>query len=77
MFPLRSETHGGDDVGVWARGPGSGAVRGSVEQNTVFHFLLQANPRLRKVLCDAGYCNAQGVPVALPDPKRFEAPAKR
>ncbi len=77
MFPLRSETHGGDDVGVWARGPGSSAVRGSVEQNTVFHFLLQASPRLRKVLCDAGYCNAQGVPVALPDPKRFETPAKR
>ncbi len=77
MFPLRAETHGGDDVGVWARGPGSDAVRGSVEQNTLFHFLLQAHPRLRKVMCDAGYCDARGVPVALPDPKRFETPAKR
>ncbi len=77
MFPLRSETHGGDDVGLWASGPGSFAVRGSVEQNTIFHFLLQANPRLRKTLCDAGYCNAQGVPQDLPDPRRFRNPIPR
>ena len=77
MLPLRNETHGGDDVGVWARGPGSQAVRGSVEQNTLFHFLLQAHPRLRKTLCDAGYCNAQGVPQDLPDPARFGAPPPR
>ena len=76
-FPLRSETHGGDDVGIWARGPGSAAVRGSVEQNTIFHFLLQANPRLRQALCDAGYCNARGVPQDLPDPARFKASAAR
>ena len=77
LFPLRSETHGGDDVGIWAHGPGSAAVRGSVEQNTIFHFLLQANPRLRGALCDAGYCNAQGVPQDLPDPRKFRAPDAR
>ena len=66
MVPLESETHGGDDVGVWARGPGSAAVRGSLEQNALFHVMLQAMPRLRTPLCDAGLCNDDGVPVALP-----------
>lgn len=69
--PLSSESHGGDDVGIWARGPGADAVRGSVEQNTIFHFMLQATPRLRAALCMQGYCDANGVPVELPDPARF------
>ncbi len=71
MIPQRSEIHGGDDVGIWARGPGSSAVRGSVEQNTIFHFLLQATPRLRDALCVKGGCDANGVPVALPRPAEF------
>lgn len=79
--PRSSESHGGDDVGIWARGPGADAVRGSVEQNTIFHFLLQATPRLRTALCTQGYCDANGVPVELPDPARFRtaspAPATR
>ncbi len=69
--PLEDETHGGDDVGIWARGPGSEAVRGTVEQNAVFHFMLQATPRLRQALCARGLCNARGVPVELPDPAAF------
>ncbi|MEO5963504.1 MAG: alkaline phosphatase [Thermomonas sp.] len=68
LLPTRSETHGGDDVGIWASGPGSSAVRGSVEQNTIFHFLLQASPRLRYALCAKGDCDANGVPVTLPRP---------
>ncbi len=76
-LPLSSETHGGDDVGVWARGHGSAAVRGSIEQHTLFHLLLQAHPRLRQALCDAGGCDGSGVPVELPVPARFEAPVKR
>ena len=71
MVPRSGESHGGDDVGIWARGPGSSAVRGSVEQNTIFHFMLQATPVLRQALCDKGYCDANGVPVELPDPGRF------
>ena len=71
LVPLRSEAHGGDDVGIWARGPGSSAVRGSVEQNTIFHFLLQATPRLRTALCAKGDCDAKGVPVLLPKPADF------
>ncbi len=71
LVPTAAESHGGDDVGIWARGPGSDAVRGSVEQNAVFHFLLQAMPALRQELCKAGDCDGNGVPVTLPDPAKF------
>lgn len=66
VFPLSNETHGGDDVGIWARGPGSDAVRGTLEQNAIFHLMLQATPRLREAACRAGGCDANGVPVELP-----------
>jgi alkaline phosphatase len=69
--PMASETHGGEDVGIWARGPGSDAVRGSVEQNTIFHFLLQASPRLREFLCARTACE-QGVPVAPVTPESLQ-----
>jgi alkaline phosphatase len=65
VMPSRSETHGGDDVGVWSRGPGSEAVHGSIEENEIFHLLLQAQPRLRELLCGLGDCE-QGVPVRAP-----------
>jgi len=66
LLPMRSETHGGDDVGVWARGPGSEALRGSIEQHVIYHVLVQATPKLRQQLCAQGSCNADGVPVTLP-----------
>jgi len=47
LLPLGSETHGGEDVGVYAIGPGADTVRGVMEQNVIFHLLLQANPTLR------------------------------
>lgn len=70
-IPLSMESHGGDDVGIWARGPGADAVRGSLEQNAIFHILLQATPALRDALCAQKLCNAVGVPVELPDPASF------
>lgn len=73
MLPLVDESHGGDDVGVWARGPGSDAVRGSIEQNAIHHMMLQATPRLREALCAQGGCNTDGVPVDLPDFEAFKA----
>jgi alkaline phosphatase len=80
LVALGGETHGGDDVGVWARGPGADAVRGSVEENTLFHFFVQATPKLRDALCAKGYCDANGVPAELPDPAAFRtaspAPAR-
>lgn len=71
VLPLVDETHSGDDVGIWARGPGASAVRGNVEQHAIFHLMVQATPRLRQRLCAAGLCNADGVPVELPRPQDF------
>ncbi len=75
LVPMKSESHGGEDVGIWARGPGSAAIRGTLEQNAIYHMIVQATPRLRQRLCDAGTCDAKGVPVELPTPKAFERKA--
>ena len=75
LVPAKAESHGGEDVGIWARGPGSTAVRGTLEQNTIYHLIVQATPRLRERLCAQGTCDAQGVPVELPQPAKFERKA--
>lgn len=64
-MPIDSETHGGDDVGVWAVGPGAMAVRGTLEQNVIFHLLVQSQPRIVEWLCKHGDCE-DGVPARLP-----------
>jgi len=74
LLPLGSETHGGEDVGIWAIGPGSEAVRGTLEQHVVYHLIVQATPRLRRRLCAAGSCDKAGVPVALPRVEDFSTP---
>ncbi|MBB6366753.1 alkaline phosphatase [Xanthomonas sacchari] len=71
LVPTKAETHGGDDVGIWARGPGSNAFRGSLEENVIYHVIVQATPTLRARLCQAGTCNGDGVPVELPKPAAF------
>ena len=78
LVPGKSESHGGEDVGIWARGPGSKAIRGTLEQNAIYHMIVQATPRLRERLCQAGTCDSNGVPVELPAPVTFErnAPAQ-
>lgn len=40
--PLDSETHAGEDVAVYAKGPGAQLVTGSVEQNMLFHVMNYA-----------------------------------
>ncbi len=40
--PLGSETHAGEDVGIWARGPKAYLVRGSMEQNWIYHVMREA-----------------------------------
>ena len=66
LVPFSNESHGGDDVGIWARGPGSDAVRGSVEQNAIFHFMLQAMPALRdEAVRRPAICDGNGVPVRV------------
>jgi alkaline phosphatase len=64
--PLGAETHGGDDVAVFARGPGSAAVHGSMEENALFHVIAQNADAIHGELCKLGSCDAGGVPVTLP-----------
>ena len=70
-IPLKSETHGGEDVAVFARGPGAEAVRGSLEQNVLFHLMVQAHPVLRQQLCAISRCDNAGAPVELPRVERL------
>ena len=42
LVPLGSETHGGEDVAVYAIGPGADLVRGVMEQNVIFHIMMEA-----------------------------------
>jgi len=39
LVPLPMETHGGEDVPIYARGPGAYLISGSNEQNVVFHVM--------------------------------------
>src|SRR5690606_3457643 len=73
LVPLSSESHGGDDGGICARGPGSQAFRGTLEQHAVYHVTVQATRRPRDRRCAAGTCKADGVPVDLPAPAAFGA----
>ncbi len=77
LVPTKSESHGGEDVGIWATGPGSAAFRGTLEENVIYHVIVQATPRLRERLCKAGTCDSAGVPVELPKPTTFETATKR
>jgi alkaline phosphatase len=42
MVGLRSETHGGEDVALFGRGPGSDVVRGVINQNEIYHIMRRA-----------------------------------
>lgn len=64
--PMKDETHGGEDVVVFARGPGAEGVHGSFEQNVLFHLMVQANRPIRRLLCRRGDCSAGKVPDRLP-----------
>jgi len=70
-MPLGAETHAGDDVAVFARGPGSAAIHGSMEQNALFHVIAQNDDAIRAQLCTLGSCNADGVPVDAPTRARL------
>ena len=37
LIPLGSETHGGEDVGIYSQGPAASLLTGTLEQNQVFH----------------------------------------
>lgn len=42
LIARNSETHGGEDVGIYATGPGSHLVSGVNEQNVIFHIMTHA-----------------------------------
>jgi alkaline phosphatase len=42
LIPLGSETHAGEDVAIYARGPKAHLVHGSMEQNWIFHVMREA-----------------------------------
>ena len=42
LVPLEAETHGGEDVAIYATGPGAETVIGVNEQNLIFHIMNQA-----------------------------------
>lgn len=44
----RSSSHGGEDVPVYARGPGAEVLHGVIEQHVIFHALAQAQPALQE-----------------------------
>lgn len=44
-----AETHGGEDVGIYAVGPGAHLVSGSIEQNVIFHIMNFAGDLVNKV----------------------------
>lgn len=66
IVPLKAESHGGEDVAIFANGPGAAAFHGEIEQNAIFHIIVQHSPLLRGELCKLGSCNADGVPVDRP-----------
>ena len=54
LVPLSSETHGGDDVGIFAIGPQAHMFQGVYEQNYIAHLMGYAaciGPGLK--FCDA------------------------
>lgn len=42
LIPMGSETHAGEDVGVWARGPGAHLLTGTNEQSLIFHVMARS-----------------------------------
>jgi alkaline phosphatase len=42
LIPLKSETHSGEDVAIYARGPWAHLMDGTVEQNYIFHVMNYA-----------------------------------
>jgi alkaline phosphatase len=39
---MEGETHGGEDVAIYGRGPQAHLLRGVLEQNVIFHVMAEA-----------------------------------
>jgi alkaline phosphatase len=42
LIPLSAETHSGEDVSIYAKGPGAALISGNNEQNLIFHVMNYA-----------------------------------
>jgi alkaline phosphatase len=42
LIPLGSETHGGEDVAIFAAGPGANLFSGVMEQNEIYHVMARS-----------------------------------
>jgi len=42
-MPRSSETHAGEDVAIYAKGPGSENIRGVMEQNKIYDVMAEAS----------------------------------
>ncbi len=58
---LWSASHTAEDVPVYSNGPGAETLFGVIEQNVIFHALIQANPYLKAKAEELS--NDQGLPV--------------
>lgn len=43
LVPLPRATHSGEDVAIYAIGPGADLIRGVMEQNEIFHVMMEAS----------------------------------
>ena len=58
LVPLQSETHGGEDLGIYAIGPWAHLFQGTVEENYTFHVMNFASKIGERVMAANG-----GAPV--------------
>lgn len=65
-YLLSSSTHSGEDVPVYAVGPGAEWLTGVMEQNVLFHAMVQANPGI------AGLAELLKGADGLPDRSRLD-----
>lgn len=55
LVPMGSETHSGEDVAIYAMGPGAENVRGVMEQSFIYHVMVEAaSADLRNVIFGNG-----------------------
>lgn len=50
LVPTFGETHGGEDVAIYATGPGAHLLTGSLEQNVIFHVMNFAGDLVNKAM---------------------------
>jgi alkaline phosphatase len=58
LVPMASETHGGEDLGIYAIGPWAHLFQGTVEQNYIFHVMNHASKIGERAAAKAGSTTA-------------------